>query len=112
MELVAWWGKDWRVTVLRSPDGGTLRAFVETEFPLDKAADAYARGPSAVNARQNRCARGEIGMSKYQAQDSEYDRPISRVANNARETLIHVILMMAVEKGRAGVAGDKIDLRL
>ena len=36
----------------------------------------------------------------------------SRVANNAREALIHMILMMTVEEGLARVVGNEVDLSL
>ena len=44
--------------------------------------------------------------------DCQYYRLILRIANNARETLIHMILMMAVEEGLARVVGNEIDLGL
>jgi hypothetical protein len=42
--------------------------------------------------------------------DCQYYRLILRIANNARETLIHVILIMTVKEGLATVVGNEIGL--
>jgi hypothetical protein len=34
----------------------------------------------------------------------------SGIGNQPRKSFVHVILMMAMEKGRAGVIGDEVDL--